>query len=173
MGIVGLNIIRFFLLIFIQIFIVNNINFGVASYLIAPSVYISFLLTFPTNTNRYLYMLLGFAVGLSIDFFQDTYGVHASASVLLAYLRPKFTNRLEDQNTFQETYNLSIYMVDRAQYIIYLLSLTGIFLFWVFLLEEFNFKYLHIILLKTILSTIVSVTLIVIGQFLFFSKPKN
>lgn len=173
MGIVGINIVRFFLLALIQIYIINNINFGSASYIIAPVVYISYLFTLPTNINKYLYMLIAFALGMTVDIFQDTYGTHASACVLLAYVRPRFTNQLEEQNTFQETYNLSIYMVDSVQYIVYLLSGTAIFLFWLFLLEEFNFSYLHIVLLKTVVSTIVSVILIVIGQYLFFSKPKN
>jgi len=172
MQLVVINIFRFFLLVIIQIFIVNNLNFGGADFLIAPFVYISYILTLPNTLNRYLLLVIAFFLGLTIDFFMDTYGVHASASVLVAFLRPRFTKQLESKNAFQDTYNLSIYMFDFFQYLIYITTLIAIFLFWILLLEEFKFSRIHFVLLKTILSTIVSVALIVMGQYLFFNKPK-
>ena len=173
MQLVIINIIRFFLLVFIQVFIVNNIDFWSLNYLISPIVYISFLFTLPVNLDRFLTLAIAFLLGLSVDFFMDSYGVHASACVLIAYLKPRFTNQMETQNTFQSTYNLSIHMVDSIQYIVYISSLSAIFFFWLFLLEEFSFVRLHHILLKTVLSTIVSVIFILVGQFLFFSKPQT
>ena len=132
-----------------------------------------FLFTLPVNINRFLTLAIAFILGLSVDLFMDSYGVHASACVLIAYLKPRFTNQMETQNTFQSTYNLSVHMVDSIQYIVYISSLSAIFFFWLFLLEEFSFVRLHYILLKTILSTIVSVIFILVGQFLFFSKPQT
>lgn len=173
MQLITINIVRFILLVFIQIFIVNNIDFGSLNYLVSPIVYISFIFTLPVNLNRFLLLLLAFVLGLTIDFFLDSYGVHASACVLIAYLKPRFTNQMETQNTFQTTYNLSVHMVDTIQYLVYLSSLTAIFFFWLFLLEEFSFVRLHYILIKTILSTIISVLFMIVGQFLFFNKPQT
>ncbi len=174
MNIIVINIVRFVLLILAQLFVINNMDLGAGNYLISPIIYISFILTFPVKFNRYAFMFISFMLGLVIDLFSDTYGVHASACVLIAYLRPSFTKQLEEQaSSFTEVYNLSIYSVDRLGYIRYASVLTALFLFWLFLLEEFSFRYLHIIILKTVISTIVSVLFMIIGQFLFLSKPKN
>lgn len=167
------HIIRFLFLILLQVFIVNNIDLGNANYYISPFIYITFLFVLPNSTNLFALIFLGFILGLTMDFFMDTYGIHASASTLIAFIRPTFSKQLEDPNSYPENNNLTVYLGDRFKYIYYISLLSFIYCFWLFLLEEFSFKYLHIILLKAVLSSICSVLFILIGQFLFFSKSKK
>ena len=79
------NIIRFIILVLIQVLILNNINF--LGY-INPYIYVLFILLYPIHNNRLLFIFLSFLLGLSVDLFLDSGGVHAAASVLVAYIRP-------------------------------------------------------------------------------------
>lgn len=84
-------------LIFIQVIILNHIHlFGYAT----PYIYIFLILSFESNINRNESMLWAFILGLIIDMFSDTPGMHASASVLLAFVRPSILKAYLPRETF-------------------------------------------------------------------------
>lgn len=75
----------FFILLIVQVFILNGLNFlGYAT----PFIYIYFILKLPVGTNKNLVILLSFLLGLGIDIFCNTPGIIAAPSVLIAFLRP-------------------------------------------------------------------------------------
>lgn len=166
------NILRFFLIIFFQVFVLNNVDFGPLNYLLNPVVYIAFIITFPNSYSKYVLLIVAFLLGLTVDMFLNTHGIHTSACLLMAYSRTFMVKQLEAQNTFDESFDLTIHSIEKTSYIKYLITLTFIFFFWLFTIEEFNLLRIHIILLKTILSTAFSVMLILLGQFLLFKKQK-
>src|SRR5690606_17264822 len=57
---------------------------------INPFIYILFLVLFPVRVNSLQFLFLGFLLGLTMDFFSDTGGIHAAACLVVAYLRPMF-----------------------------------------------------------------------------------
>ena len=79
------NIARFILLLMAQVLIFNNFNF--LGY-INPYPYILFILLFPVNGNKYGLLAASFLLGITMDLFCNSGGVHTAACVLLAYLRP-------------------------------------------------------------------------------------
>ncbi len=79
------NIIRFALLTLFQVLVLDTIQFG--GYVI-PYVYLLFILLLPFDTNKSLLLLLAFSAGLSIDFFENTLGLHTAAVVFMAFARP-------------------------------------------------------------------------------------
>ena len=86
-NIVSTNTVRFIILVLVQLLILNHINF--LGY-INPNAYILFILVFPIKNNRILFIFLSFLLGLTIDLFSDSGGVHAAACVTIAYVRPVF-----------------------------------------------------------------------------------
>ena len=79
------NIFTAFLLIVFQTIIFNNINlFGYLN----PFIYIVFIIYYPIKNDRIFFIFISFIIGLLIDIFSDTLGLHAAASVTIAYLRP-------------------------------------------------------------------------------------
>lgn len=166
------HIARFFFLVLLQVFVINNLDLGSFGYWMAPTVYISYILTFPNHHSKYILLSIAFLLGLTVDMFLNTYGIHASACLMMAYSRTFMTKQLEAQSSFEDNFTLTIYTIENTSYIKYLTVLTFIFFFWLFLLEEFNLRYIFAILLKTILSTILSVILILIGQYLLLKKHK-
>ncbi|MGQ2982780.1 rod shape-determining protein MreD [Flavobacterium sp.] len=82
-----INIVRFILLLALQVVVCKNINlFGY----IDPYPYILFILLYPVNGNRAGLLVSSFFLGLILDMFMDSGGAHATACVTLAYLRPVF-----------------------------------------------------------------------------------
>ena len=78
-------VLNFFLLIAVQILILNNIQlFG----LINPYLYILFIITLPMFVSPGFMLLLAFVLGGIIDVFSHSYGIHMAATVLVAFIRP-------------------------------------------------------------------------------------
>ena len=172
MRLVSLNIVRFLFLILIQLLVVDQISLGFMGNYISLVIYVSFLLTFPINTSNYLLLVVALILGLTMDMFKDSGGIHASACLFLAFLRPFVLRRLQSQNPIDEVEELTVYTEDLKKNITYTVLLLSGFFFWLFLLEEFSFSRIPMILLKTLLSTIFSTLLIIIGQYLLFRRPK-
>ena len=80
------NIWRFLLLWALQILILRPIALSGGSWL-AAFIYPIFILFLPVTMPTALVVLLGFAMGISIDIFYDSPGVHAGASVFTAWFR--------------------------------------------------------------------------------------
>jgi rod shape-determining protein MreD len=74
-------------LVLLQVIICNHINFF--GY-INPYIYVIFILVYPSQNNRTNLLLLSFLIGLAVDLFSDSGGMHAAASVTIAFLRPGF-----------------------------------------------------------------------------------
>ena len=81
------NIARFILLLAVQVVVFNNINFF---GFLNPYPYVLFLLLYPVNGNKFGLLVAAFFLGIVMDMFCNSGGVHAAASVTLAYLRPTF-----------------------------------------------------------------------------------
>jgi hypothetical protein len=79
------NIFRFILLLAVQIVIFNNMNF---LGFIMPLPYLLFIILYPVNGNRSGLLITSFLLGLTMDVFSNSGGVHAAACVTLAYFRP-------------------------------------------------------------------------------------
>jgi rod shape-determining protein MreD len=71
-------------LILLQVLILNHLQIGGYA---TPFLYIYFILKF-TGVKRNRLMLLAFALGLIIDIFSNSPGMHTAACVLLAFAQP-------------------------------------------------------------------------------------
>lgn len=77
-------ILNFVVLVLLQGLILNNIQlFGYVN----PYLYVIFLITLPTNVSREAVLFIGFLLGISIDVFANTFGIHAAATVFAAFVR--------------------------------------------------------------------------------------
>lgn len=155
------NLKLFFWALIIQIFILNNIQL---SGYINPYYYIVFILYFPTKNSKITILLLSFIIGFIMDIFCYSYGTHAFASVLIAYLKILWTNQMnyakESEDLF-ELKNLSI-----NQFISVSIYFILIHHFTLFVLESFSFRELFVVLQTTIYSSIFTLISIIIHKFL-------
>ncbi|WP_338356994.1 rod shape-determining protein MreD [Yeosuana marina] len=161
------NITRFVLLVLVQVLVLNHINF--MGY-INPYIYILFILLYPAKNNRMSFILLSFLLGLTIDLFLDSGGIHAAACVTIAYLRPmvlKFTF-----GTVYEYQTIKFDTVDFASKLLYITILTFIHHFILFSLEIFNISKIILLLQKTLFSSIFTIILSVLVTIIFSKKTK-
>lgn len=162
--------IRFILFVLVQAFILNQLEFGWGILIMAYPLFI-FLL--PNELNVNLTMLIAFAMGFAIDLLSNTFGLHASALVLFAYLKPAVVKRFTSQEDYEGLREANIYTMGNSWFI----YTFGILLFchhlWFFLFEIANFGEIMYVLQKTILSLIVSFLFSVGLQIIFVPKPKE
>ncbi|RBL92993.1 rod shape-determining protein MreD [Chitinophaga flava] len=168
MSILLRNIIRFAFLLLIQVFVLNKI---LIHQLVSPYLYMLFILALPFNLPRPMVMLLGFLMGISLDMFSNTMGIHAAACVFIAYLRPFIINVLSPQGGFETTQKTpSMTSMGVSQFLIYAAILVFLHHVVFFTLEIFGFGSPLYLMLKILLSTAASLFLIVLYELLFFTK---
>lgn len=159
-----INIGRFIILVFVQVFLLNNINLG--GY-INPYIYILFILLYPLNGNKSLLIFLSFLLGLSIDIFEDSGGVHAAACAFIAYIRPVVL-----KYSFGISYEYNSVNLKKAvpvERFTYIASMAILHHFVMFTLEIFSFHHLFLLLKSTLFSALFTVILI-FGSLTIFSK---
>ena len=158
MPVVLQNIFRFLLLVLFQVLVLNNIQF--LGY-INPYVYILFILALPVQIPRWFALLLAFGIGLTIDMFSNTMGMHAFATVMVAFLRngtiKLFTAIEEGNNPTPSFHTFGV-----SAYIKYAVLLVFVHHTTLFILEALSLGHFWLMLLKITLSTFVTV-LIILG----------
>ena len=158
---------QFILLILIQIIILDNVAFN--GY-INPYLYILFIITLPFETNKLLVLSLAIVQGLIIDVFTHTIGMHLSACIFLAYTRPLILRFVSPR----EGYDFGLTPSIKDMGIIWFLAYSSILIFlhhaFLFFVEAFRFSEFFSTLLRIILSTIFTLILVVISQYLTYSK---
>lgn len=164
------NIIRFIVLVLLQVFVLNRI---MLYDLINPYLYLLFILLLPINIPRPALLLLGLATGLVMDMFMNTMGMHAAACVLIAYLRPFVLNILSPQGGYETAGSAkspSLGTLGFAPFAIYATTLILIHHTAYFVLEVFGFSNLFYLLLKILLSSAVTLGLVLLTEMLFYRK---
>ena len=161
-----INIIRFILLLAAQIVIFNNINlFGY----INPYPYILFILLYPVNSNKSGLLIASFCLGLVVDLFSNSGGIHAASCLILAYVRPTFFKFAFGLSYEYQTVKINDRLSpERFTFILISISTHHLILF---LLEYFKFSFILSALLRTILSAIF--TLIVSILIIYIFKPNK
>ena len=161
------NIIRFILLAFAQIYIFNKIQ--VSGY-INPQVYVLFILMLPFEISGFWLLSFAFLMGITVDLFQHTPGMHAAASVLLAFLRPgviRLVGKKEDLEPWQYPNVRDAGSLWFFTYVLILVFLHHLFLFY---LEVARFSEFFHTLLKVLINTVLTSLIIMLIQYLFYSR---
>jgi len=166
-SIFSIHTIRFISLIFVQVLILNHINF--LGY-INPYIYIVFIALFPVKNNRVVLLLLSFLLGITIDMFLDTGGIHAGACVCIAYVRPIIL-----KSSFGMIYEHQTIRFDSVEFgskLTYFTILTVSHHFVLFSLEIFSLSKILLILQKTLFSSIFSILLSIAITIIFSRKSR-
>ncbi|BDB56585.1 rod shape-determining protein MreD [Flavobacterium ammonificans] len=161
-----LNIFRFISLFLLQIIIFNNINlFGFVS----PFPYVLFIILFPVNGNKSALLISSFFLGLLLDIFSNSGGIHTTASILLAYFRPSIFKFAFGVSYEYQTIKLNDTLTpERFSFLFVAILLHHLILF---ILEAFQFSLIFDILLRSITST--ALTIIISVIIIYLIKPNK
>jgi len=150
----------------LQILIFNNINlFGYLN----PYPYVLFILLYPVNSNKSVLLLSSFTLGILLDMFANSDGIHATASVILAYIRPSL---------FKFAFGLSyeyqtVKIADKISPERITLLILAIFIhhFILFFFEFFRIDLIFTVLFRTLLSTLFTFTISLL--IIYLIKPNK
>jgi rod shape-determining protein MreD len=161
------NMARFILLLAVQVVIFNNFNF--LGY-INPFPYVLFIILYPVNGNKYALLVTSFVLGITMDLFCNSGGVHAAACLLLAFVRPSIFKFSFGLSYEYQTVRLNDTLTpERFSFILLAVIIHHLTLF---VLEVFTFEYLWDIVLRTIISTIFTIIICILIIYLIKSSKR-
>ncbi|MDB3905003.1 rod shape-determining protein MreD [Crocinitomicaceae bacterium] len=162
-------IFRFLLFVFLQVFIFNQLEITTYVHIMVSPLYIM-LLPFDLSVIRLLF--ISFFLGLCIDALSNTFGLHASALVFTAYLRPFVFRWFAPRDGYDSIKNPSIFDMGNKWFFFAFGSLIILHHFWFFTLESFSISEILLILKKTVPSALLSFIVCIILQTLILKKSK-
>ena len=164
------NILRFFVLVLVQVLIVKNIELG---RFINPFVYVLFILMLPFETPKWLLLVASFILGITIDMFYDTSGMHAAACVMMGYIRPGILILFSPRDGYEFGTQPSIQYLGIPWFLSYAGILVVIHHLILFYIEIFRFSEFFSTFFRVIVSSIFTLLLVVISQYLFQRKKEQ
>lgn len=165
------HIIRFSFLLILQGLVINRLD--IADGMVYPFVYIFALLMLPFETPRLVMLLIGFVYGMAMDAFANTMGMHASACVAMTFAQGILLRVMSPREGYEFGLRPTIQYMGIGWYLPFALILSFIHHTWLFSIEVFRWSDFGTTFLKIILSTLATLLLMVVGQYLIFSQRKS
>ncbi len=153
----------FFSLLLLQVFVLNNVLF--LGY-INPYLYIAFVFLYPLKENRFPFLFFSFSLGLFVDFFSDSGGIHAFSILFIAYIRLFFI-RLYFRKVSADYAFFKLKSESFGKIFNYIVTLTLIHHFIYFSFANFSFQNFTNVLLNTLFSSIFTLVLYFLGTYIF------
>lgn len=136
-------------------------------------LYVGFLLMLPFDSGPVRLMLLGLLMGLAVDIFYNSFGIHAAASVFIMYLRPYLVSVLAPRGGYEPGMTPKLKVMGLEWFTVYSLILIFLHHLVLFFVEAGGFGMLGYTLLKTAASTVFTFVVILIIQYLFYSSKRS
>ena len=167
MYIIARNILRFVMVVLFQVLVMDNVMLN--GYMV-PYVYLLFILLMPFETPRWIVLISGFLLGIGIDLFEHTPGLHTAATVLLAFVRPYILSLLAPRDGYEPETFPRVHFYGFTWFLKYTLLMVLVHHLALFYLEVFQLQNFLSTLSRVILSSILSAATIVLSQFFVFRK---
>lgn len=166
--IINFTIISFFIFL-MQILIFSNPIFVSENYLY---IYILFVLLYPYKWNKYIFLFFSFLIGLIMDIYMNTDGIHAFSTTLSSFFRFYLFRFFNTKNNFLE--NKSIYNFSFVEKLFFVFSLIIIHNMSLFILELIKKTVVlnREIFLRVLLNSIFTSIFCIICFFFCFRKER-
>lgn len=164
------NILRFLLTIIAQILVFRYVQlFGCVNV----AIYLMALLMLPFEIPRWVQYLIAFATGFIIDSFNMTYGINASASMIMMFVRPYLVVALNGRKTDDIVDKPLPGTKDFRWLLAYTVILIFIHQFTTVMLETFTFRHFWKTILVILGNTILSSFVILCCEYIFIPVKKR
>jgi hypothetical protein len=164
------NILRFIVLVLIQVLIIQNIN--LTGYVILLP-YVMGILLLPFETHKLIVLFAAFFLGVSVDYFYDSSGLHATACTVMGFSRYYVLKYIAPR----DGYDVGVRPTLEDMGFVWFLRYAGILVLthhlFLFYLEMFRFSDFFSTLLRVILSSMGTLLLIYLIQLLFYNNKRR
>ncbi len=166
------NIIRFFVLLALQGLFLKRVSDGwvTGSLYINIFLYPLFIMLLPLQTPRTGVLLLSFLMGISVDLFYDSLGVHAAALTAMGYSRAFFLSLFEPREGYKLNAKPTPGDLGMGWFMRYAASMLGLHLLVYFSVDAFSPIYILGILTRTFFTFVSTMGAILIFVFIFMPK---
>ncbi len=159
-----IQVISFFIYLLYQVLILKNIVLFHTAFCF---LYVAYLLFLPVESNPLTLMLTGFLMGLAIDVFYDSLGLHAFACVFVMYVRNYWLSSITPQGGYDANDTPSIAAHGMQWFLVYTIPLVFLHHLILFFVEAGGFGLFWFTLWKVITSTLFTTIVTLIVQYLF------
>ncbi len=135
-------------------------------------VYVVFILMLPIETNPLILMGIAFLLGISIDIFYDSLGLHAMSLVLVAYVRNYLLATITPQGGYDAGEGPTLASNGLQWFLVYSIPLVFIHHFVLFFTEAGGFGVFWFTMLKVITSLAFTMTVILFLQYFSFERRR-
>ncbi|MEM6964969.1 MAG: hypothetical protein AAF573_09400 [Bacteroidota bacterium] len=162
---------RFVFLVLIQVLVFRQMTLGWNNFnFVHVIVYPVFIVLLPIRIPNPALIALGFLIGITVDLFYQSPGVHASATTLIAFLRPSILKLMTPRGGYNINHSPNIERFGFTWFAIFCGAMLIIHLFWYFIMSIFTHVYWLEIFLRAIFSFIVSFIIILLYVRIFNPK---
>ena len=159
--------ISYILLFAAQVVVLNHLDF---SMYLKPQLFILILISLPPYLNRSLQMIIAFGLGLMLDLFVSTPGLHASACMLLILLRMFLVNRMDVEEILANHDPIRYSNLGSARFLFLSGILVLVYHLYVFGIESIGAVNIVNYFLTVLISSVATYTLILLIQYLYSSN---
>ncbi len=153
---------RLLLILALQVLLFDHLHIGSWGIIM---MYVLFLINLPVRIPNWAEMLIGLCVGLVMDIWHSSLGIHIAACVALSFVRPLLLNNaVQDVERIKDS--MSIQTIGRIEYTKCIVILTILHHFIVFSLEAWNIQFWWIVLLQTLISSAMTLSIILGYEYL-------
>lgn len=163
------NIIRFVLLIALQVLLLNELPLNRAYMMIYPLI----ILLLPVFTPRLAVMMIAFITGLIIDIFSNGGGLHTAALTAVGYLRSYILDTFQPRSGWDKLDVPNISQQGLTWFFYYSLIFFSIHHLLYFFLEVFSFSNFFATIFKTMISLFGSLLLMWILSLFFMRNSRE
>lgn len=160
----------FVIFLVVQVLLLKNIVlFGTAFCFL----YVLFILLLPIEMKTIPIMLIAFVMGIGVDIFYDTIGIHTASLVAMAFIRNTWLSILTPTGGYDENLNPSIQNMGLGWYLSYSLPLIFIHHSLFFYIEGLGTNLFFPLVQKIIGSAIFVFVISIIVQLLFYGRRRS
>ena len=148
---------RYILVMILQVLLFDQLQLlGVCH----PYIDVLCLLMMPITLSHSADMIIGAVVGLIMDIFCNSMGIHTAACIFIMFIRPYLIGAIvNDKDRLNEQISLrSLGMEALLRYVVILVVIHHLI---VFLLAAWNWAHIGFVLVETLVSSLVTIFIII------------
>lgn len=161
--------ISFFLFLLLQVVLFKKLVLFNTAFCF---IYVAFILLMPIETNPLILMLIAFGLGLLIDIFYDHQGMHAAATVAVAYVRNYWLAAITPQGGYDVGSTPTLGGNGMFWFLSYSIPLVLLHHIILFFIDAGGFSLLGITMVKALASVLFTMIVFVLHQYMFFQRAR-
>lgn len=158
------HILAFIVLVLLQALVLDHLD--LANGWVVPYLYVLFIIGLPFDTPPWATLVLGFLLGMAMDFFTSTPGMHAGACTVMAYARLLMLRILAPREGYDPIKRPTVQHMGLNWYMTFAGTLVLVHHLWLFFVEVYRFDHFFSTFLRALMSAIATLLLCLLTQAL-------